>query len=93
MIECAHGRCRVQGPVTVSNVQAVLAEGLRLMAGQDVVLDLKGMTEADSSAVSLLLEWSRAAAASGHTIRFENPNSNLRTLVTLYDVGELLPGL
>jgi phospholipid transport system transporter-binding protein len=51
------------------------------------------VTQADSAALSVLLEWSRAAAASGRALRFENANPNLRTLADLYDVRELLPGL
>jgi phospholipid transport system transporter-binding protein len=93
MIECSQGRCRIQGPVTMTNVAALRAQGLQLLAGQDAIVDLSGMTQADSAALSLLLEWSRAAASSGHALRFENANDNLRTLATLYEVREFLPGL
>jgi phospholipid transport system transporter-binding protein len=93
MLECSQGRCRIQGPVTLLNVQALRAQGLRLLAGQDAVIDLSGVTQADSAALSLLLEWSRAAAAQGRSLRFESANTNLRTLAALYDVRELLPGL
>jgi phospholipid transport system transporter-binding protein len=93
MLDCSQGRCRIQGPVTLLNVEALRAQGLRLLAGQDAVIDLSGVTQADSAALSVLLEWSRAAAASGRALRFENANPNLRTLADLYDVRELLPGL
>jgi ABC-type transporter Mla MlaB component len=43
--------------------------------------------------LSLLLEWCRAAAATGRSIRFEHPTGNLRSLAALYNVRELLPGL
>jgi phospholipid transport system transporter-binding protein len=93
MLECSQGRCRIQGPVTLLNAEALRAQGLQLLAGQDAVVDLSGVTQADSAALSLLMEWSRAAKASGRTLRFESANTNLRTLAELYDVRELLPGL
>jgi len=93
MIEAAQGRWRVTGPVTLRTAAALRAEGLRLLEGGDAVVDLSGVTEADSAALSLLLEWRRAAAASGRSVRFEHPTSNLHSLATLYNVHELLPGL
>jgi phospholipid transport system transporter-binding protein len=93
MIEASQGRWRVAGPVTLRNAMALRAEGLRLLEGGDAVVDLSGVTDADSSALSLLLEWCRAAAATGRSIRFEHPTGNLRSLAALYNVRELLPGL
>jgi phospholipid transport system transporter-binding protein len=93
VIDAAQGRWRIQGPVTMRNAQALRSDGLRLLEGGDAVVDLSGVTDADSAAVSLLLEWRRAAAAAGRSIRFEHPNANLRTLASLYNVRELLPGL
>ena len=46
----------VEGPVTMANVEAVLAEGERLFDGSELQVDLAGVTEVDSSAVSLLLD-------------------------------------
>jgi phospholipid transport system transporter-binding protein len=92
MIEASQGRWRVTGPVTLRNAVALRAEGLRLLQAGDAVVDLSGVTEADSAALSLLLEWCRAAAAAGRSIRFEHPTGNLDSLATLYNVRELLPG-
>jgi phospholipid transport system transporter-binding protein len=93
MIEASQGRWRVLGPVTLRNAAALRVAGLRLLEGGDAVVDLSGVTEADSAAVSLLLEWRRAADAAGRSIRFEQPTGPLRSLATLYNVHELLPGL
>ena len=82
---------RVEGPVTIANVEALLAEGLRLFEGQDIRVDLAGITEVDSSAVSLLLEWSRDAAHHGRRLTFLNLDSNLKSLATLYGVSTLIP--
>jgi phospholipid transport system transporter-binding protein len=81
----------VEGPVTVANVETVLAEGQRLFDGPQVRVDLARMTEVDSSAVSLLLEWSRQAARNGRRLIFLNPNANLRSLAALYGVSDLVP--
>lgn len=82
---------RVEGPVTIANVEALLGEGLRLFEGQEIRVDLAGITEVDSSAVSLLLEWARDAAHHGRRLTFLNLDSNLKSLATLYGVSTLIP--
>ena len=90
MISCDSGRCSVQGPLTMANVTGVLAEGAGLFQGSDVLVDLSGVTEVDSSAVSLLLEWRRQAFAAKRRIVYVNLPSNLKSLADLYGVSELL---
>ena len=92
MIEFSDGRYRVQGPVTLATVQTLLEEGERRFDGPEIHVDLAGVTEADSSAVALLLAWARDVGTRGRRIRFENLTENLKTLITLYEVGDLLPG-
>jgi phospholipid transport system transporter-binding protein len=90
MISCDNGRCSVQGPLTMANVTGVLAEGAGLFQGSDVLVDLSGVTEVDSSAVSLLLEWRRQAFAAKRRIVYVNLPSNLKSLADLYGVSDLL---
>ena len=90
MISCDGGYCKLQGPVTISNAAAVLEEGNRLFAGERITVDLSGVTEVDSAAVSLLLEWRRAARRRNRTIQFVNIPGNLKSLAALYGVSELL---
>jgi phospholipid transport system transporter-binding protein len=90
MITCDEGRCRVDGPVTMANVTGLLAESARLFSVADVVVDLASVTEVDSSAVSLLLEWRRAAQAASRRVEFVNIPANLKSLADLYGVAELL---
>jgi phospholipid transport system transporter-binding protein len=92
MITCQEGRCKVDGPVTMSNAAALAAEGARLFVVADVVVDLSGVTEVDSSAVSVLLEWRRTAQAAGRRIDVVNVPSNLKSLADLYGVADLLDG-
>ena len=90
MLTCEGGRCALQGPITMQNVTAVLEESARLFAGEHVLVDLSGVTEVDSSAVSLLLEWRREAARANRRIEFANLPGNLKSLAELYGVSELL---
>jgi phospholipid transport system transporter-binding protein len=90
MIACSDDRCTLQGPVTLASVDSLLEEGARNMTAADVTIDLAGVTEVDSTAVSLLLEWRRQAAAASRTVRYVNLPANLRSLAELYGVTELL---
>ena len=90
MIACNDGRCTVQGPVTANNVLSLLAQGAERFTGPCVTVDLAGVTEVDSSALSLLLEWRREAARNGREISYHNLPASLRSLADLYGVTELL---
>ena len=93
VIERIDGRLRVRGPVTLSHVQTLLDQSRQVFTETDLCIDLSGVSEADSSAVALMLEWERQARARGASIRFEHPTENLQTLIGLYDVGAFLPGV
>lgn len=91
MISCDGDRCRIEGPLTIENIVAVLeASRQALPAAPQVTMDLAGVTEVDSSAVSLLLEWRRAALRDSRKLTFINLPDNLKSLAQLYGVTELL---
>jgi phospholipid transport system transporter-binding protein len=90
MIACDGGRCTVQGPITMDNVVALLGEGNERFTAAQVTVDLVAVTEVDSSALSLLLEWRREAGRNGRAIRFLNLPANLKSLAELYGVTGLL---
>ena len=90
MIECSNGRCAVRGPINLSNVVTLLAEGRECFTDPEVKVDLAGVTEVDSTAVSLLLEWRRDALRNRRRIEFLNLPGNLTSLARLYGVIELL---
>ena len=90
MISCEGERCIVQGPITIANATAVLAESASLFTMPRVIVDLAGVTEVDSAAVSLLLEWRRAAARANRHIEFANLPENLKSLADLYGVSHLI---
>jgi phospholipid transport system transporter-binding protein len=90
MIACNGNQCTVQGPITADNVVSLLEQGARQFTGPGVTVDLAGVTEVDSSALSLLLEWRRAAARAGREVHYRNLPSSMRSLAELYGVTELL---
>ena len=83
-------RATLAGPVTLANVNAVLEEGNRAFKAPSLTLDLAGVTEVDSTAVSVLLEWRRAALREKRAIDYVNYPANLKSLIQLYGVTELL---
>jgi phospholipid transport system transporter-binding protein len=91
-IEFSGGRLRVAGPLILTTIQPLLEDASRRFNGPEVCVDLSAVTEADSSAVGLLMAWVREAAIAGRRVRFENLPSNLKSLIELYDVGEFIPG-
>lgn len=56
----------------------------------ELVIDLSGITEVDSSAVSMLLEWQRQADKKQQQLHFVNVPQSLRSLIQLYGVSELI---
>ena len=80
----------MHGPITINNATEVLAESATRFTGNNVVVDLAGVTEVDSAAVSLLLEWRRAAKRANRHIEFVNLPQSLRSLADLYGVSDLI---
>ena len=91
MIQRDGDKFSVQGPVTVGNVAALIVQGVALFDCADLVIDLAQVSEVDSSAVSMLLEWQREAGRSKRKLRFANMPENLQSLARLYGVSELIP--
>ncbi|MBX9812272.1 MAG: STAS domain-containing protein [Burkholderiales bacterium] len=90
MISCDGDRCTLQGPVNIGNVVAVLEQGRRVLTAPHIAVDLGGLTEVDSTTVSLLLEWRREAQRGNRKIEYINLPDNLKSLAALYGVSELL---
>ncbi len=91
MISRQGDRYLIEGPVTLAGVSALLDEGSRTLEGNPVVVDFSGVTEADSSAISLMLEWTRRMHASNRQICFTNLGGSLVSIANLYGVTDLIP--
>jgi len=72
---------------TVSSLAGAVRDHLRQGAR---VVDFRGVSEVDSSAVALALEWLRQAAESKTGLRFANLPAAMQNLAKLYGVSELL---
>ena len=80
----------LEGPLTLATVSG-LAGAVQDRLRQGVhVIDFRGVTEVDSAAVALALEWQRQAAESGSALRFTNLPAAMQNLAKLYGVSELL---
>lgn len=75
-------------PATATLAQA--NELLRQLGEDTEVVDASELADFDSSAVALLLEARRRAAARGRALRIDGPPAQLVELARLYGVDELL---
>lgn len=82
-------RWLVSGPMTVDQVNALLAESSALAMPKEI--DLSRVSDVDTTAVSLLFEWQRQAHNHQSKILFSNLPDNLVSLAKLYGVSELIP--
>lgn len=69
----------------------MLVLSLRAQTGQTAVADASALQTFDSSALAVLLECRREAAALGKTWSVKAMPAKLRELAVLYGIGELLP--
>jgi len=80
----------VEGALTLGTVSEV-AGAVREHLGQGVrVVDFGNVTEVDSAAVALALEWLRQAAEGKTGLRYANLPVPMQNLAKLYGVSELL---
>jgi phospholipid transport system transporter-binding protein len=91
MIEVAGERMQVTGPMVIDTAAALKKAGDGGVAAGAAVVDLAGVTDADSAAVAILLSWVRAAQERKQALSIINPPASIRSLATLYGVAELLP--
>jgi len=80
---------RVSGPLTLETARAA-AQTVICPECKVSVVDLGAVTAVDSSALSVLMQWSRQARKHAWPLTFVNVPQNLRSLAALYDVAEML---
>ncbi len=89
MIERAGNELRLAGALTIANAVALCEEGKQQLNG-DMVIDLTGVTEVDSTALSVLFEWRRAAREKNSRVSFRNLPDSMKSLAALYGVADLV---
>lgn len=91
MIRRQGDRYLVEGEVTLDTVAGLLAEGIRSFEGERPLVDFSAVQAADSSALSLMLEWNRQLKRQGRDIAFANLGADLSSLTHLYGIADLIP--
>jgi phospholipid transport system transporter-binding protein len=91
MIERDGGRLLVTAPLVMTNARALLAAGCAALQPGEQVFDFSQVSEADSSAIVVMLGWLRAAAGVRASIKFAGVPAGVLSLAELYGVNELLP--
>ena len=84
-------RSRVSGVLDFATVTHLLPLGTTAIEqGNATVIDLGGVTGADSSGLALLIEWLSVAKVAGRAVHYENMPLQLHQLARLSEVEELL---
>ncbi len=84
----------LNGVVHFENVESLWRQGLALMNSlQDIQVDLKGLSQSDSSGLALLTAWVRAARAQDKKIVFTHVPSFMQDIVRVCGLDGILPVL
>ena len=78
----------------MGSVPHVINQAKHLFKGKQgaiMVVDLAGVRRIDSAGLALLVEWLRQAQCKGISIHFENIPSQMRAIVTVCGLEEILP--
>jgi phospholipid transport system transporter-binding protein len=80
----------LDGAVTLATAAGLLAQSEAHFAEGVAEVDFGAVTETDSAALALALEWARRVAAGGRTLRIANIPESMKNMARLYAVTELL---
>ena len=89
MIRRTGNELHVSGALTLATALALCESGKAQMDA-DMVVDLKEVTEVDSTALSVLFEWRRTAQQKNLKIAFRNLPDSMLSLASLYGVADLV---
>ena len=82
---------RVSGVIDFDSVPDMLRESVARFGEQgDIVLDLSGVTRANSAGLALLIEWQRLARRPGRTLTIRNAPASLRNLARVSELESVL---
>lgn len=84
-------RLILEGEVTLGVAASLLAQSEPLLREGVSEVDFSGVTDTDSAALALAIEWIRQASAAGRSLRFSNLPESMRNMARLYAVTDLLP--
>ncbi len=84
---------QVSGSLTIDTVPSLVDELGKVITEGANRVDLAGVEDVDSSAVALLLEWQRQAAARGAMLNWSGLPDAILNLASLYGVQDLIGGV
>jgi phospholipid transport system transporter-binding protein len=85
------GRWLLEGELGFASVPAILAHpGADITATEEVEVDLKGVTRADSAGLALLVAWLRESESLGQKIAFLNVPPQLLSIARVSGLDEIL---
>jgi phospholipid transport system transporter-binding protein len=86
------GHWLLSGELGFDTVPGLLASADRSIRGAGAVeVDLTAVTRVDSAGLALLIEWTRASARAGRTIRFTNVPAQLLSIAQVSGLDDILP--
>ena len=91
MIERQAQSLNVKVPMVMANARKLHEAGRAALQPGEQIFDFKQVSDADSSAIAVMLGWLRVASRSRSTVIFAHIPPGLRSLAELYGVSELLP--
>lgn len=83
-------RWKITGDILMDSANTLLLASKSLTIANDTQVDFVNVTEVDTSAVSLMLEWHRRAITENQQLKFVNLPASLATLTELYGVADLI---
>lgn len=90
-LDTGDSRIAVRGVLDFDSVAALLKQPLSWPAGDDVHIDLAGVSHSNSAGLALLLEWLKNAQQKGRQIKYHNVPEQLLTIARAYGIDDDLP--
>ena len=79
-----------EGPLTMDDAARVLHEADELPPPSDGVVDFRGLLQADSSALAVMIALKRRALAEGRALTLASVPDPLKSLAIVYGVDKLI---
>ena len=80
----------ISGDVLMNNANLLLNQTEGFAMESAIEVDFSAVSDVDTAAISLMLEWQRRATASNCTIKFTHLPVDLISLATLYQVSDFI---
>ena len=91
LVENGDGSWMLRGELDFASVPAVLQHaGVNMLGKEQITVDLKGVTRADSAGLALLVEWLRESESAGNSIEFVNVPAQLLSIARVCGLEEIL---